>query len=123
MGFSEDEHPVLIHLEGRYDGSEFWNQQEALTELHDQMLAELVGDQPQLGEQPLPERPAAPPAVKSSFWGRRLSKMPEVKPAMKAKAPVTVDVQMEQVHFRSENEYGLYETLRSRAVVMVVDVR
>lgn len=115
---------MLVQLEGRYDVTEFWTQQEALQELHDQMLGELVGDQPQLAEQPLPERPAPPPAVKASFWGKKQSKgRQEVSVAKPVKAPVTVDVQTEQVNFRTENEYGLYETLRSRAVMMAVDVR
>ncbi|CAK4032159.1 Hypothetical predicted protein [Lecanosticta acicola] len=120
VGISENDQPVLFHLEGRHDGSDFWTQQEPIMELRDQMLAELVGDEPQLAEQPLPERPVSPPAARS-FWSRRQAKAPVVRP-QPTKAPISVEVQIEQVHFRMENKYGLYETSRARAVMMVVDV-
>lgn len=124
VGFPDDDQPILVQLEGRYDVTEFWTQEEALEELHDQMLGEMVGDQPHLAEQPLPERPAPPPAVKTSFWGKKQSRVQQEAAVTKpAKAPVAVNVQIEQVNFRTENEYGLYETLRSRAVMMAVDVR
>jgi hypothetical protein len=37
--------------------------------------------------------------------------------------PVRVDVQLDEIHFRTETEYGLYETLRAKVVLAVVDVR
>lgn len=124
VGFADDDQPILVQLEGRYDVTEFWTQKEALQELHDQMLGEIVGDQPHLAEQPLPERPAPPHVVKTSFWGKKQSRVQQEAAVTKpAKAPVAVNVQIEQVNFRTENEYGLYETLRSRAVMMAVDVR
>ncbi|KAK4498139.1 hypothetical protein PRZ48_010795 [Zasmidium cellare] len=123
VGFPEDERPIMIQLEGRYDGTQFWTQREALDLLKEQMLLELGGVLPTpVVEQPLPPRPE--PQSKSSFWGRKQSKAPEPRPVAKPpKPPVTVDVEMDQVNFRTETEYGLYETLRGRAVLVTVDVR
>lgn len=72
--------------------------------------------------EPLPPRPE--PQPKSSFWSRKQSKAPEPRPVAKqSEPPVTVDVEMDQVNFRTETEYGLYETIRGRAVLVTVDVR
>ena len=75
--------------------------------------------------EPLPERPAPPPATKSTFWSRR-QKTTEVRPQPERKIerpPVSVDVQLDEVHFRAETEFGLYETLRGRCMVVEVNVR
>lgn len=123
MGFPQDDRPILIQLEGRYDGTQFWTQREALDLLKEQMLLELGGVLPTpLVERELPPLPE--PQPRSSFWSRKQSKAPEPRPAMKPpKPPVTVDVEMDQVNFRTETEYGLYETIRGKAVLVTVDVR
>ena len=71
-------------------------------------------------DQPLPERVAPPTAVKSSSWLRK-QKAPAVSPA--TKPPVSVDVRLDDASFRSETEFGLFETVRGRCVVVEVDVR
>lgn len=124
VGFPDDDAPVLIQLEGFYDGTQFWAQEEALKLLQEQMLLEIAGEMPKpVVEEPLPSRPVV--QSKSSFWGRKQSKAPEPPRvvATSSRAPVTVDVHMEHVNFRTETEYGLYETLRGRAVMAVVIVR
>ena len=100
-------------------------QSEALEQLQSQMLAAISDTVPTHNiEPPLPERPAIPPATRSSFFGRKQSKAPEGKAASRpAKPPVSVDVQLDEVHFRTESAYGLYETLRGRGVLVTVDVR
>lgn len=93
--------------------------------MQQQMTVEIGGDlpAPAVEEQPLPPRPVE--QRKSSFWGRKQSKAaePHRPVATSARSPVTVEVQMEYVNFRTETEYGLYETLRGRAVMVVVVVR
>ena len=125
VGFPEDEIPTLIQLEGRQDTMEFWTQDEARRELRVQMLAAISDDLPaRIAEPSLPERTAPTPSVRSSFFSRKQSKAPTV--AMQAapvKAPVAVDVQLEEAHFRGETEYGLYETQRCRGLLVDVDVR
>ena len=124
VGFAEDDRPILIQLEGKYDSTQFWSQQEALDLLRDQTLAAVAGDvpSPQPIVEPLHERPAQ--QTRSSFWSRKSSQVAAPsKPVPKLKSPVSVEVQSEQANFRTETEYGLYETVRGRTVLLVVDVR
>ena len=124
MGFPEEELPILIQLEGRQDTLEFWMQQDALEQLQSQMLAAISDTETGSGERPLPERPIPTTKSKSSFFGRKQTKEPEVMAVPKQmQPPVSVDVRLDEVHFRTETEYGLYETLRGRGVLVVVDVR
>lgn len=115
--------PVLIQLEGQADTLEFWSQREALGLLQGQMLATVSDNVPaHVEEPPLPERP--PPPTKSSFFGRKQSKAVEQMPMPKTiQAPVMVNVQLDEVYFRSETEYGLLQTTGGRAVVLNVEVR
>ncbi|PPJ54348.1 hypothetical protein CBER1_07108 [Cercospora berteroae] len=123
VGFSDDELPIVIQLDGQYDGSQFWSQDEALSLLRDQMSTELGGDPPMRPmRETLPERPSEQP--KSSFWGRKSNKPIAGKPvAVAPPPPVTVEVEMDQVNFRTETEFGLYETVRGRGVLMTVYIR
>ncbi|EME42231.1 hypothetical protein DOTSEDRAFT_54653 [Dothistroma septosporum NZE10] len=124
VGFPEDDRPILIQLEGKYNGIQFWSQQEALDLLRDQTLAAVIGDvsvmQPVVV--PLPERPAK--QTWSSFWGRKssLAAGPSRSPKQ-TKPPVSVEVRSEQANFRTETAYGLHETVRGRTVMMIVEVR
>ena len=71
------------------------------------------------------ERTSPKSTSKSSWFGRnQQTKSPIGKAAtVLPKASVVVDVQLDEAHFRSENEYGLYETLRGRCVLVSVDIR
>ena len=125
IGFPEDELPVLVQLEGGQDTAEFWMQEDARTQLQSQMLAAISETLPtNVVEQPLPQRSAPPPAGKSSFFGRKQGKAQDFKEAPEPVKPsVAVEVQLEEVHFRTETEYGLYETIRGRGVLVTIDVR
>ncbi|KAK3643934.1 hypothetical protein LTR56_006765 [Elasticomyces elasticus] len=120
VGYAEDEVPVLVQLEDGGDTVEFWRQPEALDLLRSQMMT-AVSPTSTDHLPPLPTRPSLPPAArKTSLFGRKPLKSPEVQTVLKA--PVTVDVKMEDVFFRTENEYGLYQTLCGRAVLLTVEV-
>ena len=125
VGFPEDETPILIQLEGRQDTLEFWTQEEARKELQSEMLAAISDGLPtKAGDPPLPERPMPSSGSKSSFFSRKQGKAPAVMvQASSVQAPVVVDVQLDEVHFRAETEYGLYETLRCRCLLVAVEVR
>jgi len=125
VGFPEDETPILIQLEGRQDTLEFWTQEEARKELQSEMLAAISDGLPAKAfEAPLPERPTLSSSSKSSFFGRKQGKAPAAPvQATPVKPPVVVDVQLDEVHFRAETEYGLYETLRCRCLLVTVEVR
>lgn len=128
MGFPDDTPPAMIHFEGRQNSTQFWSQDEALSELKVQLWRAVSDGMP---AEPVREPPREPvptplPPKKSSWFGRKSSKVPETVQetrALPAPSPATVDVQLDEAHFRSETEYGLYETLRARVVVATVDVR
>ena len=88
-------------------------------------MAAVAGDvpEPQPILEPLPERPVQ--QTRSSFWGRKSSQAagPSKPLPKRPKAPVSVEVLSEQANFRTETEYGLYETVRGRTVLLIVDVR
>lgn len=117
--------PIVIQLEGDYDGTQFWTQQEVIELLREQILAAVADKMPKsksVHETPLPVRPE--PEAKSSFWSRKQSKAPAHTPAAQPTIPpVTVEVQQDQFSFRAETQYGLFETLLARAVLVTVDVK
>lgn len=125
VGYTQGEDPILIQLDGRYDGMQFWTQEEALELLRQQTLEAVSGDVPnaQFEEEPISwKRPA--PQTRASFWSRKQSKTPEQRPPPKpVRSPVTVNVELDQASFRTENAYGLFGTLRAQAVVLSIDVR
>lgn len=129
VGFPDDDAPTMIQFEGRQNSTQFWTQDEALYDLRIQLLravsdgmpVELTREQPR---EALP--PPPPPAKKSSWFGRKsAAKASEiVQPihSVPTTRPFKVDVQLDEANFRSETEYGLYETLRARVVVAIVEV-
>ena len=114
----------MIQFEGRQNSMQFWQQEEALSELRAQLWHAITDGVP-VESTPvyLEERPLPAPK-KPSWFGRKSSKAPEILPRVQQSnvSPVTVEVRLEDVHFRSENEFGLYETLSARVVMAMVDV-
>ncbi|KXT01295.1 hypothetical protein AC578_2709 [Pseudocercospora eumusae] len=122
VGFAEDDRPVLVQLEGDFDDSSFWTQQEALNLLQRQMYAEVAGDAPSPAmEKSLPQR-TVPQSKSSWFGGRKQTKPAATKATVAPKCPVRVEVELETVNFRTVTEYGLYETIRGRGVLLTVHV-
>jgi hypothetical protein len=119
--------PIVIQLEGGYDGTQFWTQKEVTNLLREQTLAAVNDHVPRselVEEMALPDRLAEPAPTKYSFWGRKQSKALEAKsPAKPNRPPVTVNVEQDQFDFRRETLYGLLETLQVQAVLITVDVR
>ena len=107
---------------------QFWQQEEALSELREQ-LKRAVTDGVPVDSAPSvypDERPTQPPK-KSSWFSRKSSKAPE-HPSSKAQSTSSqptspVEVGLDDVHFRSETDFGLYETQSARVVMATVDVR
>jgi len=125
VSYIEDDALVAIQLEGSQNNIAFWSQEAAVSELQAQLFG-ILGDSRAI-HQELPERPIlkeAPPR-KSLWFGRKSSKAPEpgLVPQTKHEAAVKVDVQLDEASFRSETEYGLFETLRARVVMAWVDCR
>jgi len=126
VGFPDDDVPTIIQFEGRQNGTQFWSQDEALHELQVQLRNAVSDGRPVETAQRPQEHiaPLPPPPKKSSWFGRKAAKAPEpLQEGRPAESPVMVDVRLDELHFRSETEYGLYETLRARVVLATVDVR
>ena len=122
MGFAEEDRPVLVQLEGDFDDSPFWTQQEAVDLLQRQMYAEVAGNAPNSAmEESLPQR-TVPQPKSSWFGGRKQTKPAATKVNVPPKSPVRVEVELETVNFRTVTEYGLYETIRGRGVLLTVHV-
>jgi hypothetical protein len=118
----------MIQFEGRQDGTQFWTQDEALRELQVQLQNAISDGMPSETMRRHTDHttylPPPPPPRKTSWFGRKALKMPESAPQVhNATVPQMVDVRLDELHFRSETEYGLYETLRARVVLATVDVR
>ncbi|OQO11522.1 hypothetical protein B0A48_03249 [Cryoendolithus antarcticus] len=123
VGFPDNEAPVVIQFEGQQYSMQFWSQAEALVELRTQLYNEVSDGVPHARlEITLPPRPAAP-VQKGSWFGRKGSKAPAIVQTPAPPPPVEVDVQVDDLHFRVETEYGLYETIRVRGMVVSVVVR
>lgn len=114
----------MIQFEGRQNSIQFWSQDEALAELKVQLQYAVSDGMPVA---PVHERPAEnlqQPPKKPSWFGRKSSKAAgPVQEARGPACPIEVDVQLDEIYFRSETEYGLYETLRVKVVAATIVVR
>jgi hypothetical protein len=112
---------VLVQLESPIDSNEFWTQHEAQDELQKLLFSELAGELPANSlERQKPPSTKKPP--RSSWFGRKASQTTDDIPiAAPHKPSVAVNVQLKDVHFRSANDYGLYETSRAQAILVTVE--
>nr|POE48019.1 hypothetical protein CFP56_01347 [Quercus suber] len=123
VGFDEDEPPIIVQLESPQDHMEFWAQEPALATLREQFLAAIYSEVPVLPESVKPALAQSSTTSKSSWLSRKPSKVPDKPlPVPVVKPPVTVKVLLDEAHFRSETEYGLYQTLRGPCVLVVIEV-
>lgn len=123
VGFLDDEVPTIIQFEGSQNGTQFWQQDEVLSELRAQLHNAVSDGLPRQYPDAI-TLPPPPPPQKSSWFGRKSSKAAvPVRAELPTVCPVSVDVHLDEINFRSETEYGLYETLRAKVVMVVVDVR
>lgn len=91
-----------------------------------QIFAAVTIDQDDL--EPTPARPTIQQSKvgSSSSWFTRRGarKTQETAPKVEHKPPpVSVDVTWDDLHARSETEYGLFETKRAKAVFIAIHVR
>lgn len=123
VGFPEDDQPMVIQLEGTQDTIEFWCQREAIEELQRQILAAIAEHIPMpTPEKTLPDRPAHA-SSRPSLFGRKRSRAQEAQPvARSVQTSTSVEVASDEVYFRSESAFGLFETLRERAILVSIVV-
>ena len=126
VGFPDDEVPTMIQFEGSQNGTQFWQQDEVLHELKVQLHNAISDGIPAERMRQHEEAVAVPPPQpqKTSWFGRKSSKAAvPVREQVSVVSPITVEVHLDEVHFRSETEYGLYETLRVKVVMALIDVQ
>jgi hypothetical protein len=132
IGFSSDEEPQIVRLEGQMDRTEFWRVQSVVEEL-ERRLKDALNASPNI-RAPSP-REAQPPAPKPSrnFFGRIADRMnqeerdPNGNPEVGVKQPevgqVLVKVRLEEIVLRTVNDFGLYDTMSKQCVIIRVDAR
>jgi hypothetical protein len=133
VGFSSDEAPEVVKLEGPMDGSEFWRSEVVVRELERRLGEEVNAGryvQAASTESMIEEIPQK--QVKSGFFARMAGKGPRVAGAkgnleVYAKrvddvaGRAAVKVRLEEICLRTVNEFGLYDTLSRQCVVVRVD--
>jgi hypothetical protein len=138
------EHDQLVRIrdkEGSYDGEGemwFWRDEDMAMR-----LAGYLKPAPDLKNAQLPPRKeevkaAAEPSSSRGFWGRKKSSSksaerpplvedrkidPVVPPTETEKEKVLMDVKAEEVVFRTENDFGIFETRRGWAIVLKLRVQ
>ena len=138
------EYDQLVRLRDKEDGNDqegqmwFWRDEEMAVR-----LAGYLKPAPDLKNAPLPPRKedvkaAAEPSTNRGFWGRKKSgaksaEMPPLVDDRKVEAAVLptegeqgrvlMNVQAEEVVFRTENDFGIFETRRGWGVVLKLRVR
>lgn len=126
VGFPDDEVPTIIQFGGSQNGTQFWQQDEVLYELKVQLHNAVSDGIPAERMRQHAEAIALPPPPpqKTSWFSRKSSKAAvPVREQVSVVSPVTVEVHLDEIHFRSETEYGLYETLRAKVIMAIIDVR
>lgn len=115
----------MIQFEGRQNSTQFWVQEEALSELRVQLRHAVTDGVPVESAPVYLQETPTPTPKKSSWFSRNSSKAPQVPRTVQPTntSPLAVDVRLDDVHFRSETEFGLYETLSAKVVLVMVDVR
>jgi hypothetical protein len=124
VDFPDGEVPIVVQFEDQQNSTQFWLQEKVLPELREQLhQAVMAGVPAQSAPVYLEERSPLPLKKSSWLFGRNGSKAPEVLPRVQLPKSYPVTVELDDVHFRFETEFGLYTTKPARVVLVMVDVR
>ncbi|KAF2477863.1 uncharacterized protein BDR25DRAFT_4745 [Lindgomyces ingoldianus] len=138
IGFSSDEKPQIIRLEGQMNQTEFWRPQIIVQEL-ERLLKESLNASPYV-KPPSPKYPPAqePPLQRPrrrDFFGRMADvinqpeeRSPSGNPEVGVRQPdnagqVLVKVRLEEICLRTVNEFGIYDTMSKQCLIIRVDAR
>jgi hypothetical protein len=135
IGFSSDEEPLIVRLEGQKNRIEFWRPQPIIDELERVLQDSLNASgylKPPSPVQKTPQVPVKP--ARRNLFGRIVDAMsqeekspsgnPEVgtRP-ITAGGQVLVRVRLEEICLRTVNEFGLYDTMSKQCIIIRVDAR
>lgn len=136
IGFSSDDEPQIVRLEGQMNRTEFWRPQSIILEL-ERVLKGSLNASPHL-KPPSPREPAVEnmPSQQGrrNIFGRMADAMyreersasgnPEVGVGQADTAgQVLVKVRLEEICLRTVNEFGLYDTMSKQCIIIRVDAR
>lgn len=139
IGFSSEEEPKVVRLEGQMNSTEFWRVQAVIGEL-ERVLREILNASAYL------RGPTRPRVGGSEFeevvgrqsrrylWSRMIPLMgPEQKSAsgnpevgtrqIDSAGLVLVKARLEEICLRTVNDFGLYDTMSKQCVIVRVDAR
>jgi hypothetical protein len=137
IGFSSEEEPKVVRLEGQMNRTEFWRVQAVIGEL-ERVLGEMLNASTYLRS---PGRPRARGSElegsrqqKRNLWSRMMPSLgPEHKSAsgnpevgireMENAGMVLVKARLEEICLRTVNDFGLYDTMSKQCVIVRVDAR
>jgi hypothetical protein len=135
IGFSSDDEPQIVRLEGQMNRAEFWRSQSIITEL-ERVLKECLSAKPHL--RPLDPKQVQPRVTqtkqKRSFFGRMADAMNQEQRSPSESLEVddseidhigqmVARVRLDDICLRTVNEFGLYDTMSRQCVIIRVDAR
>ncbi|KAI8938801.1 hypothetical protein NX059_004664 [Plenodomus lindquistii] len=136
IGFSSEEAPKVVRLEGHMNTTQFWRPQDVIEEL-ERMLREALNQSSRLRSPMSPVRvgrdanQTAPP--RRGLLTRLVDSMgpeqrspagnPEVGVKTERVGLVLVKARLEEICLRTVTEFGLYDTMSRQCVIIRVDAR
>jgi len=137
VGFSSEDEPKVVRLEGQMNRTEFWRPQVVIVEL-ERLLSENLNANPVL-RSPRGEGRGVESAVQRQGVRGLLSRvMPSLGPEMRSPGGnpevgvkqqlnqggmVVVKARLEEICLRTVSEFGLYDTMSKQCVIVRVDAR
>ncbi|KAF2664662.1 hypothetical protein BT63DRAFT_429421 [Microthyrium microscopicum] len=112
-----DESYEEVVLEEEMDTQEFWEQPEALSDLRKLLKTSIASSNWYEQEEELPVRPVQ--KISKGFFGKKSQPVT----ASPKRPQVTVEVGHEDMSYRIENSFGLYDTIAKPAIVVRVNTR
>lgn len=139
IGFSNEEEPKIVRLEGQMNRTEFWRVQAVVDEL-EAVLGDRLNESEVLRSADSPMRDGArglkrQRQPKRSFFNRIMpstgpeqrspSGNPEVgvRRTESSAGTVLVNARLEEIRLRTVNEFGLYDTISRQCVIVKVDAK
>lgn len=137
IGFSSEEEPQIVRLEGHLNRTEFWRPQVIVEEL-ERLLKESLNESPHF-RPPIPRETVsqAVPSkqVRRNFFGRMANvmnneeRMPDQTPedrvhhSIDTSGQVLVKARLEEICLRTMNDFGLYDTISKQCIIIHIDAR
>ncbi|KAH8635207.1 hypothetical protein IG631_10608 [Alternaria alternata] len=136
VGFSSEDEPKVVRLEGQMNRTEFWRPQVVIVEL-ERMLSENLNASPVLRSPRGRGRSEGDSAQRHSRRGFLSRVMPSLGPELRSPSGnpevgvkqldqvrmVVVKARLEEICLRTVSEFGLYDTMSKQCVIIRVDAR